>query len=304
MRRSMSSLWWRDSNKTASGKTGAVQSSRLGEYPNEDLIREWISQSDHFLIDGNDVSLSGEEASLTDIQKDVVEIMQDRGAMSSSEIVDALGARGHGRANIAKQIFQSALVYLDRSGGHGHFRFTLVTDLEARDPAGSEDTAYERFKRRLQALATTDVSIETMQRREQRILSEWLYGSAAQCACAICGRAFATRSLVTAHKKKRSICTETEKRDPYIVFPLCTFGCDYLYEHGFVRVERGVVAPGRPASGPTETATVKTLVGRALDPRWTAGPASYFDNLPKAKKIEGGSADGAKLVTAALAEDT
>ena len=30
MRRSMSSLWWRDSNKTASRKTGAVQSRSFG----------------------------------------------------------------------------------------------------------------------------------------------------------------------------------------------------------------------------------------------------------------------------------
>ena len=30
MRRSMSSLWWRDSNQTASGKPGAVQSRQHG----------------------------------------------------------------------------------------------------------------------------------------------------------------------------------------------------------------------------------------------------------------------------------
>jgi len=95
--------------------------------------------------------------------------------------------------------------------------------------------------------------------------------------CAICGQEYSKNAIVTAHKKKRSVCTEAEKRDPYIVFPVCSFGCDYLYERGFVSVKDDEVISGHPAGGPTEEELVKTLVGRRLNARWTEGPSSYFE---------------------------
>jgi len=90
---------------------------------------------------------------------------------------------------------------------------------------------------------------------------------------------FGVRALVVAHKKKRSRCTETERTDPHVVFPLCTFGCDYLYEQCHVTVCDGAVVAGNPAAGSTEAGVVAALVGRVVDPRWTGAPAAYFDNV-------------------------
>jgi hypothetical protein len=42
--------------------------------------------------------------------------------------------------------------------------------------------------------------------------------------------------LVTAHIKKRSHCEVEEKLDSHIVMPMCKFGCDTLYEDGFLTV--------------------------------------------------------------------
>jgi hypothetical protein len=61
--------------------------------------------------------------------------------------------------------------------------------------------------------------------------------------CAICGNEYPINLLVAAHIKKRSKCSENEKRDhKNIVMPLCKFGCDDLYERGYIAVIRGKVS--------------------------------------------------------------
>lgn len=257
-----------------------ARTSNVGEYPGAPLIEAWIRQSDAFLVTGEEVRFPGTLSELTDIELDLVKIMAGQGPMKSQEISAALEARGHGVPNIQKHIFSSPLVFADRQLGRGHYRFTLIKDLE---PTTAEDVGpseYDLVRQKLQELASTDIPSETKARAEQRILSRWLFRDRTECDCALCGRSFSISGLVTAHKKKRSICSETERRDPYIVFPLCKFGCDHLYEHGFVTVREGVVASGRDVAGKTETAFVATLLGRKVEPRWTAGPASYFDNVP------------------------
>ncbi|MGW6745650.1 hypothetical protein ACWGDX_33765 [Streptomyces sp. NPDC055025] len=55
--------------------------------------------------------------------------------------------------------------------------------------------------------------------------------------CALCGRELPGTFLIGAHIKKRSMCTDTEKRDlANIAMLACVFGCDALYEHGYVTV--------------------------------------------------------------------
>lgn len=262
------------------------RTSKVGEYPDADLVEAWIRSSSHFLARGDELRFLGEKGELTPIEKDTIFFMEGRGALSSAEITAELTAKGHGNAIIQKQIFSSCLVHVDRSGGRGHFRFTLVKDL-APVAAPVEESEYDRVKQKLMELESTDIPAETKARSEQRILSRWLFGDLAQCDCALCGRSFAISGLITAHKKKRSICSDAERRDPYIVFPLCKFGCDHLYEHGFVTVRKGLVVPGRAPAGETEAGILGALFGRTVNPRWTAGPESYFDNIPEGKTLAG-----------------
>ena len=43
--------------------------------------------------------------------------------------------------------------------------------------------------------------------------------------------------LVAAHIKKRSVCTDAEKRDlKYVAMSACKFGCDELFERGYIAV--------------------------------------------------------------------
>lgn len=88
-------------------------------------------------------------------------------------------------------------------------------------------------------------------------------------------------ALVAAHKKKRSICTEAERSDPFIVFPLCLFGCDYMYESGVLVVEAGVVRASVISTDAFDVDTIaRGLDGRLIDSRWLKGNDDYFDPVP------------------------
>jgi predicted restriction endonuclease len=71
--------------------------------------------------------------------------------------------------------------------------------------------------------------------------------------CRLCGRAYPKAFLVAAHKKKRAKCTDSEKRDIKNVMMLCClFGCDALYESGFISVNPmgSIVRSSALPSGP------------------------------------------------------
>ncbi len=55
--------------------------------------------------------------------------------------------------------------------------------------------------------------------------------------CALCGRIFAKEFLRAAHIKPRAACTDDERRDlANVAMPACVFGCDSLFEQGFISV--------------------------------------------------------------------
>jgi hypothetical protein len=75
-------------------------------------------------------------------------------------------------------------------------------------------------------------------RREQRRLRATLFGVASARACALCGDEFPVAFLRAAHIKPRHACSEDERRQLHrIAMPACVFGCDALFEAGFVGVD-------------------------------------------------------------------
>jgi hypothetical protein len=95
-------------------------------------------------------------------------------------------------------------------------------------------------------------------RREQTQLRSMLASGRELAGCALCGHQYPLLFLVAAHIKKRSICTDDERRDLHHVAMLaCTFGCDALYEAGWVTVG----PDGRILTIPTDV----TPVGRLRD---------------------------------------
>ena len=95
---------------------------------------------------------------------------------------------------------------------------------------------------KLAGLKTTDKKGLEYQRAEQSILTALLHLDDEYNTCAFCGQRFPVSFLVTAHIKKRAYCTHEERINPDIAMPLCTMGCDQLYEKGYITVRNGEIA--------------------------------------------------------------
>ncbi|MFH8573767.1 hypothetical protein [Streptomyces sp. NPDC017993] len=109
---------------------------------------------------------------------------------------------------------------------------TLDSAAAAVGPADApdEETAVADFDGELERTA------QRAQRGEQAALKRRLLQSSTG-NCALCGRNLPGTFLIAAHIKKRSLCSDNEKRDlANIAMLACTFGCDALYEHGYVTV--------------------------------------------------------------------
>lgn len=80
------------------------------------------------------------------------------------------------------------------------------------------------------------------QRREQSGLRMALLYGRDEAACALCGELFPSRFLWASHIKKRAATDNDEARDlPSIAMLACIFGCDALFEDGYIAVEGGRV---------------------------------------------------------------
>lgn len=75
-------------------------------------------------------------------------------------------------------------------------------------------------------------------RREQGRLRATLFGTDTTRACALCGDEFPVAFLRAAHIKPRAACSEEERRQlRNVAMPACVFGCDALYEAGYITVD-------------------------------------------------------------------
>jgi hypothetical protein len=110
-------------------------------------------------------------------------------------------------------------------------------------PSDGEGETAEEYKIRTQLERIGSLDKETVVRRrtEQHILKKYLFNNAGTGSCALCRQEFPITFLTTAHIKKRSECTDEEKRDMNIVMPACNLGCDILYEKGYLLVRDGIV---------------------------------------------------------------
>lgn len=88
---------------------------------------------------------------------------------------------------------------------------------------------------------SNDAEIKALRRTEQGYLRSQLFEGKEEFECGICRNRYPVLFLVAAHIKKRSECTLEEQNDKSIVMPMCKFGCDELYENGYISVKEGKV---------------------------------------------------------------
>lgn len=125
--------------------------------------------------------------------------------------------------------------------------------------------AFDRAISVLGGADSLDRKVESLSRVEQTYLRQMLFGRESTSRCAICGEEFPVELLVAAHIKRRSACSLDERRDAeHIVMPACTFGCDELFERGFVGVDStGRVVTADDGTTPTVAARLNLLRGRS-----------------------------------------
>ncbi|MEU6708094.1 hypothetical protein [Streptomyces wuyuanensis] len=154
---------------------------------------------------------------------------------------------------------------------------TLLTLDPATAALEPVDTAQEEA-----AVAAFDGELERTAQRAQRgeqtaLKRRLLQGSAGQCA--LCGRILPGTFLIAAHIKKRAMCSDDERRDlANIAMLACTFGCDAVYEHGYVAVAaEGVIQVSPLAAEIPEVAAYiqEKLVGRSVT-WWLPSRETYY----------------------------
>lgn len=249
------------------------------QFPSTEIVGSYVQKSKYTSVVGNAVELTLAPAKLTKIEQDIVDILKTSHSTELSTLSSELLSKGYGKPSIVKSLTASPLVYIDKSEGRKHHRYFLV-GRGVREVTGTpENDTYHKYRNRLAEVSKNGTDREHFgyYRIEQTILAEWLFGGKTKELCAICGHIYSVASLIAAHKKKRSDCSANERIDPYIVMPLCLFGCDYLYERGHLWISDGVVTENRAEDlTEHELAKVKQVVGKRIEERWLLGESTYF----------------------------
>lgn len=249
-------------------------------FPSTAVVRSYLSTSKHTTLADAVVVLNLSCSNLMPIELDIVETLKKDQPTDFPSLAVALKPKGHSRPYIIKSISNSPLVYVDKSDGRGHYKYSLVGKSLSGGEGERASDRYDRYRERLidSSKEGTDREQLGYARNEHPILRQWLFDGKSVERCAICGDEYSVSALIAAHKKRRADCSGNERIDPYIVMPLCLFGCDHMYERGYVYIQDGKVTEGLLPAFLTagERAAVSRVLGRHLDEKWLMGSESYF----------------------------
>lgn len=138
-----------------------------------------------------------------------------------------------------------------------------------------EEVDVEEFYKSL--TTELDTRVWATARKEQAFLRRSLFKEPIK-ECAICGKTYPIEFLVAAHIKKRSECSIDEKRDyRNIVVPMCKFGCDALYEKGYIAVSaEGRVINRLPTGIALSIHNYAEQIENRFVPSWNEVREKYF----------------------------
>lgn len=167
-------------------------------------------------------------------------------------------------------------------------RFVVLDDEKSlkfllKYPIGNErfscsekDIDNDNVKALLDGVDGTDEESIVKIRKEQSILRQGLFKGHKTAKCAICGREFPVEMLCCSHIKKRCFCGEEERKDLNVVAPMCKFGCDELFEKGFVGVDDGKVVVLKYSGNETVDDYLNFLKGKSPE-LYNDKNKKYFD---------------------------
>ncbi|MGK8427661.1 HNH endonuclease [Bacillus cereus] len=131
----------------------------------------------------------------------------------------------------------------------------------------------------LEQNASLEREVKGRARKEQNKIRGYLFGNQRICNCGICGEEYPVDLLVAAHIKKRAHCTKIEKIDiEYIAMPMCKFGCDDLFEKGYISVRKGKVISLVDTEYLPKTVKdyIENIEGKVCD-NWNERNDKYFE---------------------------
>ena len=136
----------------------------------------------------------------------------------------------------------------------------------------------KQLKDRLADTQTTDGQRLAVTRLEQAAIRRSLFNGDNEGICCICGKRFSVDFLFASHIKKRAACSIEERLDFLnVAAPMCSAGCDTLFERGYITVsESGTIVKGPlGATSIGVSELVDSVVGRTC-PVWSSQREIYF----------------------------
>lgn len=126
-----------------------------------------------------------------------------------------------------------------------------------------DNISNEEYGSLLEDITITDKKSLSHSRVEQGYLRKILFGNRLNANCACCHSNYPTEFLTTAHIKKRSLCSKEERLNPKVVMPMCNFGCDQLFEKGFISVgQDGKFFQKKECFSPSIKNYINDIIGR------------------------------------------
>jgi len=167
---------------------------------------------------------------------------------------------------------------LDDQRSNGFFS-TFDIKSEIYNPSVSEEE-YKDAVLAIDASKPLDTVGTSVRRTEQTFLRKYLFKNKKTGICSICSEEMPVEFLVAAHIKKRSKCTDEEKLDfENIVMPMCKFGCDDLFEKGFISVKNGeieLLEEYKKNLTPAVEEYLRKIIGQPCS-YWHHGTRDYFE---------------------------
>ncbi|GGF18180.1 hypothetical protein GCM10011399_09850 [Subtercola lobariae] len=123
----------------------------------------------------------------------------------------------------------------------------------------------------------TDAEAIARIRKEQGALRAFLLDGSEGAPCAICGLETPAAFLVAGHIVPRSELEDSERRRfDSVAILVCLFGCDALFENGYVVVDSGgKVAAGRATNDPTIASEISQRLGTPSS-GWSLATSAMF----------------------------
>ncbi|MFC1509177.1 EVE domain-containing protein [Candidatus Omnitrophota bacterium] len=161
---------------------------------------------------------------------------------------------------------------IDMAGGWN----TIKRESQTYDPEVSKSD-FEQAVKKLKDLEGLDNETSSTSREEQSFLRKQLFEHKKTAECGICGREFPVDLLIAAHIKKRAQCTTEERLDyQNVVMPMCVFGCDRLYENGYIIVENGNISINKEVRSIVVNKYIQSIEGKFC-PHWNENSRKYFE---------------------------